>query len=182
MTVSPSTLTLSIESGAGISHIVVEVVVNGIRFSPTKEAGANFSLPRSSGGPLRKLKYARLQTPAQGPGSSNRDIPTTTPMPNALIRAFRITQILKKPVRTDSKAYAGRYPMYYRTRLAMARGVEDRIPVSTIEFTQKWHRAPRDTRRIGVTGLHPFIFANARVLSHRATSRHPPCGPHEVSD
>lgn len=44
---------------------------------------------------MRKLKYTRLQTPAHGPGISNRDIPTTIPKPSALISAFYITQILK---------------------------------------------------------------------------------------
>ena len=68
-----------------------------------KEASANFPLPRSSGRPLRKLKYARRQTPAHAPGISNRDIPTKTPMPSALISAFEIIQILKSQCRLTVK-------------------------------------------------------------------------------
>ncbi len=123
---------------------------------------------------------------SSNPGAGTRDFKSrhthNNPHAKRLDSCFPNYPDIKKPVRTDGKAYAGRYPMYYRTRLAMARGVEDKIPVSTIEFTQKWRRALRDTRRIGVTGLHPYIFANARVLSHRATPRHPRCRPHEMSD
>ena len=147
-----------------------------------KEASTNFPLPRSSGRPLRKLKYARRQTPAHEPGISNRDIPTTTPMPSALISAFQITKIFKNQCRLTVKHMPAGAPCTTACGLPWAETSKIRCPFLQPYLHKKWRRSPCDTRRTGVTGRHVCIIANATVLSHRATPRHPRCGPHEASD
>ena len=76
---------------------------------------------------------------SSNPGAWTRDFKSRhthdNPHAKRLDQCFPNYPDIKKPVQTDGKAYAGRYPMYYCMRLAAARGVEDNMSVPATEFT-----------------------------------------------